>query len=106
MHAFSPMHAPHYPYWLSPSIRSFPSHRSASLQFYPPDHYSQLASSGLTAHSQFCDLKGLEATMAADSGQMDMEAFQRLSDNYQPDVEVSIIRVDMCSVAADIARDR
>lgn len=98
---------------LSPSANacghygSYPSFQASSLG--PPHslHFSShlqrptFNHSDLTSYLQFRGFHGLAANMAASQDELDMDAFQRLSDTYQPDVQVSLSKI-ICAVSLDL----
>lgn len=65
-----------------------PLNPTESLHFLPASEYATVDRSDLTFNMQFCDPSGFADTMASDQDPVDMEAFQRLSNTYQPDVQV------------------
>jgi len=75
-------------YGICPSLRQVSVNAAQSFQFSSPLQHSAFDRSDLTSYLQFCNFHDFTATMASDQDEVDMEAFQRLSDNYQPDVQV------------------
>jgi hypothetical protein len=73
---------------IHPSLRQIPLDPAPSLYLSSPAHYPFFDGSDLTSYLQYCGFHGLTATMALGQNGLDMENFQRLSDNYQPDVQV------------------
>lgn len=74
-----------------PSFRTAPFDSAPSLHFAPPLQHPVFSRVDLTSCLQFCDVHDFTATMASDQNEVDMEAFQRLSDSYQPDVQVRMV---------------
>jgi hypothetical protein len=71
-----------------PVLRQVPLDQAQPLPLSSRFQYPALDRSDLTRCLQFCKFHDFTATMASNSGEVDMETFQRLSDNYQPDVQV------------------
>jgi hypothetical protein len=71
-----------------PLLRQVPLDQAQPLHLSSRFQYPALDRSDLTPYLQFCKFHDFTATMASNSGEVDMETFQRLSDNYQPDVQV------------------
>ena len=75
-----------------PTLRHALSEPTQSLHFYLPLQCHVFYHPDLTSYLQFCELQGPIANMASEHETMDMERFQRLSDTYQPDVQVRCLR--------------
>jgi hypothetical protein len=73
-----------------PSVQRPPFHRAHLSHFHSAFQYAALSRSDLTSYLQFYRFRDLAATMPSDQDEVDMETFQRLSDNYQPDVQVRL----------------
>jgi hypothetical protein len=65
-----------------------PLNPTRPLHYLPDSEYATANRSDLTSNMQFCDPSGFADIMASDQDPVDMEAFQRLSNTYQPDVQV------------------
>lgn len=73
---------PYTPRVLVNSAQTF--HLYSSFQPSLPEH------SDLTSCLQFSDHPDYSSTMEASQDEVDMETFQRLSDSYQPDIQVGL----------------
>lgn len=71
-----------------PLSRQAPHDPAESLHFYSPLQHSVFGPPDLTSNLQLYDFRHFTATMACDQNQVDMETFQRLSNSYQPDLQV------------------
>lgn len=74
-----------------PVLQQAPLEPAQSLHSYLPYQYPAFAYPDLTSYLQFCDFQGLAASMTSEHDEVDMETFQRLSDSYQPDVQVRFL---------------
>lgn len=91
MKILSPMLDPCDHHSIDSSFQQAPVDLVQQLHFSAPLQYPAFERVDLTSYLQFCEPGGFAATMASDQNEVDMETFQRLSDSYQPDVQVRTI---------------
>ena len=88
MNALIPMANGGGHFGLPPSLRRAPFCSSQLSHLRPAPQHRALVRSDLTSNLQLRHCSDLAVTMAARQDQVDMETFQRLSENYQPNVQV------------------